>query len=114
MVRWERWKPTPEAQVVLHEAYAHAPHPDKVTTRRLATALHTTTRRVKVWFQNKRQRLLTPVEAHAYVLRARYGYDEAEARAHAETEFLLLLYEEERLDDGAGDHEEEPSTGCAA
>ena len=88
--RWKRWVVTPEARTALYTAYAEHPHPTPARVETLAAELSTDVRRVKVWFQNQRQRKVTAVDARAEVLRATYGYRLEEAKDHAFVEYELL------------------------
>ena len=51
-----RWKVNQQARTILEKVFFQEPLPSKETVSRLAFQLHVTTRRVQVWFQNRRQR----------------------------------------------------------
>lgn len=55
--KWTRWKIGVVENIVLHHTLFQTQYPDDEEISSLAVLLDVDQRRVKVWFQNKRQRL---------------------------------------------------------
>lgn len=55
-MRWQRWRVTSETEETLLAELILTPYPTRRTQTELAERLHVTRRRVRVWFQNQRQR----------------------------------------------------------
>lgn len=88
--RWQRWNIPPEARATLYTAYSEFPRPTRAQVESLADSIGVTPRRVKVWFQNQRQRNVSAVDARAQVLHMTYGYSIEDAKDHANVEYEML------------------------
>lgn len=95
-----RWRVPSEVRVRLEAVFwDEGAYPSRERTAELAAEFGVTPRRVKVWFQNQRQRRIPPlrsdaVEELASYLTHRYKYPAEEALDHAVVQ-LTMLYEEE-------------------
>lgn len=58
MARWERWHVDDAEESFLRDLYSNNRFPDITERSSIACLLHQPPRRIQVWFQNKRQRML--------------------------------------------------------
>lgn len=87
-VRWARWKPSSNDELLLSMAYCDTPKPSAMRRDALAMAMGVDERRVRVWFQNQRQR--HACTAHRMV-NSIVTYTPVDAWPHALSELNLVL-----------------------